>query len=147
MRMMSRCFTWFPNQLIQENPKYTTIWDFTRMWYDLECIFYSSFIIPLHPFPFVVLFFFSFFAFFSQYFSNFSKSSAGMFLHTMEIGQSFIKRGQITNYLCILSIRFWLLMSPNLSLFDISPCIYSIYNSGFNSYLTILSISYPFPIC
>ena len=23
---MSRCFTWFPNWLVQENPTFTTIW-------------------------------------------------------------------------------------------------------------------------
>ena len=47
------------------------------------------------------------------------------------------KEVRLLTYLCILSIRLWLFTSLNLSLFDISPCIYSIYSSGFNSCNTL----------
>jgi len=101
MRMMSGCFTWFPNCLVLGEPNiYQNLGYFTRNWEDCgKCVFYSSSIIPCNHFLSLFFFFSPFFAFFSQPFSNFLKSSTGMFLHTIEVGRPFIKRGQIRNIL------------------------------------------------
>ena len=61
-RMMSIRLTRFPISGLGKPKLYQNLGDFTRKWEGCgKCVFYSSSIIPLHPFPFVVLFFLSVF--------------------------------------------------------------------------------------